>query len=797
MQTIFHDFEYADSKKTESILWAAHTYLNTEYRNIVGRLVAQNQVVQKRKLEKLYRDFIKTSQSFYRAYIQRLSGRFCIPELRLAAQDLKLDSTGTPLHDDALPDQLREMLVKSCHSSLNHLGDLSRYRCQASDKFSQASFDNAAAYYCLANLIDPDDGVAHHQLAVLYRLQTRHLDIVYHFHRSICIAKPHQLGLDNLAKEFRSIRTSQIARRSSAKDPSEAMVAWFLRLHAFYFEGAPFSQQQELEAEVLHHLELTMKAQGFEAILMKTALINIAAYNVAKIKVEKAWTANGSRHCQYVLRFIICTIYELLGFVKVALQDDRGHSIDVESGSGESPLAFGPMLMNLFPLIRIYIAWMYSLRADLVAYRQYLEIHITEVYKLLADILTSLNSLVASTASTIRSQYLLVEDEQAIGLGPLDDQILPLFLQTELVQDANPPKTHRTRKPTRQVLSRTYKPQTEALWRIRDIIYCGLLLAKSIDLPLDMVLKIQDDREIEVWTYLDEFIPPKCVEVIPMDRILSRLNLSDMKSIFTTDPVQQSAPTRATQASGNLSQPSLPGTLDGAPEELPIQTEKAKSVDERAHGSICDSDISRDSDMVDMVNKLLDPTEESCHESSQAQAETSYGMNSSTANEIFAHVGSSPAQPSPMVKSIPNLPWDYFYSPTPHRPTSRGQDLSTTDEFYRPRTTVAPFEGLGSPRAKQGGSLRQGQGHVHPSKRNLSLDGGYPRAGAFGVTSTDLSKHSRDISSENSPTTSTGADPAVATRKAAHDNLASALFAQYGNNAQGIDQTSGPVGGTP
>ena len=93
MQAIFHDFEYADSKKIEGLLWSAHTYMNTEYRNIIGRLVAQNQVVQKRKLEKLYRDFMKTSQSFYRAYIQRLSGRFYIAELRQAAQHLELDPT--------------------------------------------------------------------------------------------------------------------------------------------------------------------------------------------------------------------------------------------------------------------------------------------------------------------------------------------------------------------------------------------------------------------------------------------------------------------------------------------------------------------------------------------------------------------------------------------------------------------------------------------------------------------------------------------------------------------------------
>ena len=799
MQAIFHDFEYADSKKIEGLLWSAHTYMNTEYRNIIGRLVAQNQVVQKRKLEKLYRDFMKTSQSFYRAYIQRLSGRFYIAELRQAAQHLELDPTETPLRDASVPQPLREMLVKSCHSSLNHLGDLSRYRCQASDKFSKTAFETALAYYCLANIVDPDDGTAHHQMAVLYRLPGQHLDIVYHFHRSISIAKPHQLALENLEKEYRTIRTSQNTRRPSGKNPSEALITWFVRLHAFYFEGNTFSQQKELEEEVLHRLELALKPESSDAALLKIILINIAAYDVAKTKITQAWTANASRHCQYVLLFTVRNIRILLRLVKETLQEDHGHLVEPGKDSGESPLGFGSVLMNLLPLLRIYLAWMYSLRADLVEYRIYLEDHITEVYRLLADVLTLLNTFVAPAAITVRSQYLLPEDTETMGLSPLNDQSLPLFLHTQLIEGSDVPEMGRVRKPTRQVLGRQHEPHTEAVWRIRDIIYCGALLASTPEVPLGLVSQSQNGESVEMWTYTDEPKTSGFVDEAGIDHILCKLDLRDVNgSIPGYGTPQQSTPVVATADVQDPGQPAPgPGVLDGALDAPPsLEAGQMNSANIKVFAPVCAPDLSEDSEMVAMVNNLVDPTEGSRPASSRVEAETSYGMNSSTANEILAQLASSPAQQSPVPKSIPSLPWNYFYSPTPQGgPTFQCQDPPTAGEFYKPRTAATALAEFGSPRAAQNGFLQQGQ-----AGQGFPRDEAYLRAGAFGYPAIGMPDASPNVSSANSIAQNGGADPA-ATRKAAHESLASALYAQFGT-ARGNKQQSpsldfSPVGGNP
>ena len=792
MQVIFHDFEYADSKNAEGLLWSAHTYMNTEYRNILGRLVAQNQVVQKRKLEKLYRDFMKTSQSFYRTYIQRLSGRFYIPELRQAAQHLELEPTETPLRDASIPQRLREMLVKSCHNTLNHLGDLARYRSQASDKLSKTAFETALAYYCLANIVDPDEGTAHHQMAVLYRLSGQHLDIVYHFHRSISIAKAHPLALENLEKEYRSIRTSQNTRRPSAKNPFEALITWFVRLHSFYFDGTSFSQQQELEEEVLHRLELAMKTEGSDASLLKIILINIAAYSVGKKKITKAWTENASRHCQFVLLFIIRNIRILLRLVKEALQEDRGHPIESEEGSGESPIGFGPILMNLLPFLRIYLAWMYSLRADLVVYRVYLEDHITVVYRLLADVLPSLNCFVAPAATAIQSQYLLAEDTETMGLSPLNDQKLPLFFCTRLVEGTDPPETGRVRKPTRQVIGRQYLPHTEAIWRIRDIVCCGALLAGTADVPLGLVSTTQGGAESELWTYVDGPKTPNFVSEAGIDRILSKLTLGDVA--HNSEPSAQSPPVGGTPDAQDPGQPALAGLNDApAPKVISPKADQKKPVSPRAPILVSAPDLSEDSEMVAMVNNLVDPSEESRPTSSRTQAETSYGMDSSIANEIFGGLASSPAQQSPVPKSIPSLPWNYFY--TPQRPTSQGPDPSTTRDFYKPRTASAMFEGFGSPQYAQSGSPWQGQVGQNPSRNE-----GHLRADAFGFPPTGMGRTSHDTPGDNPLCQNGGAD-AAATRKAAHESLASALYEKFGtaraNQQQGVGLTPSPVGGNP
>ncbi|KAI0005713.1 hypothetical protein F4779DRAFT_597832 [Xylariaceae sp. FL0662B] len=802
MQVIFHDFEYAFAKKVEHSLWQAHTLLNAEYRKVMSRLMGQNLVVEGRKLERLYRAFLKTSQLFYRGYIQRLSERFYIPELRQAAYGTDLESTDASSPDSSPPSELCALILKSCQITLVHLGDLARYRCQLSDKpkgdrrkpdkRSKPIFEQALEYYGLANIIDPDDGSAHHQLAVLYQLQGQHLDIVYHFHRAIAVAKPHELGLGNLEREFKNLENSSTARKGPVKDPSEAMISWFVRLHAFFFQGEQFSQQSELEEEVLHRVEIAMKSEGDEALLRKMILINIAAYDIAIEKVKAAWTMKGSKSCQFLLRFNIRTILVLLRLLKTALLDECAVTPVVDGGSNddESTVCFSQLLLKLIPLFRVYVAWICVSGADIVKYQAYLEPYVRDVYRFLADTLTLLNIYIDQSHSTTSSKYLLPEDNEALGLRPFCDRELPLFHQPEGSLGSDLPRKHKVCKPRQQVFGRLYRPDTETVWRVRDIVFCGVILARSADFPVAITLLNHKGRDVEGWVYTDEAPQQAYLDEAGLSRILSKLKI-DHKEVTPHDAVDKELDLPRLGVNTEDYQQLPFASHGGITSESRHQLNKGKAIEGKVTDSLPDSDVSEDKEMINMVNKLLDPDQDTHPQPSQTQAETSYGMNSSTANEIFGGLAMSTMQPSPVSKTIPNLPWDYFYTPTPHRSNSQGQNQFSSAGDYVPRSAHAQLRGFESSSYLNnlGASFQQVPKCSVPPTGNAQK--------AYGISGETM-RHKSPVQTPGAPAPGTSQhdsarDSLEISRNAVLESLKSALFTQNGINPESRLGTS-PTG---
>lgn len=693
MNVIGCDFDYAVMKKVETTLWTAHSFLNGEYRKAMGRLTSQNQVVVKRKVEKSYREFLRTSQSFYRVYVQQLSGRFYIPELHHIAKGTDVEPGRTPAPDSTPPPFLGPMILKSCQITLVRLGDLVRYRCQMSDKPSNGSFNKALEYYGLANALDPNDGSAHHQMAVLSQLGKRQLDIVYYFYRSVSIETPYTLGMTNLARAFKNL-DSPPSEGHGQFNQSDAMVNWFLRLHGFFFQGEPFSQQAELEEEVLHRTELSMKSGGDDSILRKMTLINIAAYDVALEKVGAGWTIQGSQSAQFILRFNIRTVMILLRLLKSALLDgSKASSISDTTSQGDDDSLenipdFNNVSMKLFPLVRLYISWIYVTKTDSDKYRKFLEPYISDVYSLLADTLTLLNGSIDQAATTPPSQYLLAEDTEAIGLRPFNSQDLPLFLRVEGLPVMNSTKTA-ARKPRQKTVGYRCVSHTEAVWRIRDILYCGVLLASTPSYPLVLTINHHAGRDMECWTYTEYGPPPSKTPMdrSSMERMVKKLKLGEPKT----------KEEGSTSHSGIGAMDQTPGS-DGVSDVTNSTAaqdwfHKAKSG---TSSPLLDTDLSGDSEMVNMVNKLLDPAESSRPQSSQTQTDETYGMNTTMANEIFGGLATDSAQPSPKSKTIPSLPWDYFFAPSPRRSDSQGNNQLTSGSDYVPRSAHGQLDGFES-----------------------------------------------------------------------------------------------------
>lgn len=286
--TILTDFEYASEQGVERHLWDSHIKINLRYRKIVDHYKQEDQkrnVVERRKLEKRYVDFIKTSQFFYKGYIQRLASRFeGLKELRRIAHRLSLDTKSVDQRISVSP-RVERLIDISCHGTLLHLGDLSRYRNGLRTK--DRSWAPALEYYGLANDLMPDDGSAHNQIAVIALADGNHLDAVYHIYRALAVNDPHVLAMGNLETEFKKIKSLWEKKRAPPKtDNLSALVWWFVLLHAKLYDGVDFQTHTELENEVLSRLALLLKAESFGETLEKVVLINLSAEYFAAQRIK-------------------------------------------------------------------------------------------------------------------------------------------------------------------------------------------------------------------------------------------------------------------------------------------------------------------------------------------------------------------------------------------------------------------------------------------------------------------------------------------------------------------------------
>lgn len=266
--------------------------------------------MERRKLEKHYLEFIKSSQRFYRGFIQHLSSHFGgIPQLEKVARKFNFDSkhgftdhhrvlkpglkTSTTLDLSAqspvmASDALRAFILSSCHATLIRLGDLSRYRETELVVGKTRNWGPATGYYDLAGTINPDSGASHNQLAVIALADGNHLRALYHLYRALSAQEPHPSSKGNLELELRKIMSAWAKRelipREDAGIPGKSLTPWFVYLHAQCYKGIDFPEHDELESEVLSQLAVDLKERSLEGTLQKFCLINIAAEGFTKMR---------------------------------------------------------------------------------------------------------------------------------------------------------------------------------------------------------------------------------------------------------------------------------------------------------------------------------------------------------------------------------------------------------------------------------------------------------------------------------------------------------------------------------
>ncbi|KAI9669795.1 MAG: hypothetical protein M1829_005050 [Trizodia sp. TS-e1964] len=486
-KAIFLDFEEATSHNIEARLWEAHSKLNKKYRRILSRFRAQGEAskrpVEKRKMIKHYLDFIKSSQRFYRDYINQLSSVFgAIPEILYIAH--KFRETDNPTTSSAvIAPELKHSVILSCHQSLVRLGDLSRYReTELTDK--DRNWGPATGYYDLAGAIYPASGASHNQLAVIALADGSHLRSTFHLYRALAVEEPYPTARPNLELEFKKIllaweKGELITNTAGPNGQGRALIAWFVRLHARCYKGEEFSEHDELENEVLSQLMVELKERPLDGILQKFVLINVSAEYFAGVRLQE--NPGSQEHYQaffFFLRLNVKTFFTLLQVLQPELE--RVMTDDFENQGSENSIAsekITAVARRILPALRNYSTWLVSNSTLLVAQigDTALNVQIKEMWKIYANSLTLLVSTFP-VGELPCLPYLLEEDEDTIGFTPFSsDNAKPRYFDGEKLK----PKWH---DPGVQ----RCHPNVEMLARVREFLKDGLIMAMDNTVPITL-----------------------------------------------------------------------------------------------------------------------------------------------------------------------------------------------------------------------------------------------------------------------------------------------------------------------
>ncbi len=467
--------------------------------------------VEKRKLEKHYLDFIKSSQRFYRGYIQHLSSHFGgIVELEKVARKFNFESAqclspsecdpqGTNifsfsslfLDSSAVPPgtttpDLRLRILQSCHSTLIRLGDLSRYR-ETELANNKRNWGPAIGYYDLASVIYPASGASHNQLAVIALADGNHFRATYHLYRALSAHNPHPSAKGNLEIEFKKVMNAwakrELIRPEDQGIPGKALAPWFVYLHAQCYKGNDFPEHDELESEVMSQLAVDIRERSHEGTLQKFCLVNIAAEDFTRARSTEESVSNARMFFQ---RINVKTFFTLLQILLVELERFAGEdSSNSSKDSKNGPDKVTVVARRILPALRHYSSWLLITSDYLISPKEEqdssLTIQIQEFWKIYAGTLT----LLASTFDVVHLpeiDYLLEEDEESLGFAPLDQAATSrryVGMSDQLKPRMNDPGVERSH------------PNMEMLYRIREFVIDGLDLVVRNVRQIDEWLKIQ------------------------------------------------------------------------------------------------------------------------------------------------------------------------------------------------------------------------------------------------------------------------------------------------------------------
>lgn len=352
---------------------------------------------------------------------------------------------------------------------------------------------------------------------------------------------------------------------------------------------------------------------------------------------------------------------------------------------GESPKSaekFSPFTENILPLMRIYMAWLYIYRADIVKFQEHLGGHVYDMYRILAQALTTLTKEFQGQ-QMVASPYLLPEDVMALGMKPFDNPDMASVCRLHLAfgKDTFKPHWEDTGLPRNE-------PDVELRARVYDLMNCGFSLSLDDTFPLAANPPAEGSDGVITISYVEGGKAAQPVQQAPTrpqpvqaDAQVDHLE-GQLRNLRPVSRTGLSGP-NGMQAVGNPGRehtraPSGSAAIEGSPEVPtndidPLETESDLNLDAKMHNMVDDL---LDDDGSDLMGAHLG-------RGSAAQPKTSsYGMHSATAEQVFGGL-QTPGHAPGAVFGKAN-PWGSFVSPpqtVPARSELPGSQYSERAQF--------------------------------------------------------------------------------------------------------------------
>lgn len=380
--------------------------------------------------------------------------------------------------------------------------------------------------------------------------------------------------------------------------------------------------------------------------------------------------------CQFVLRMNVRWIVVVSRLFQAELQEFSKAAAPVKdtADNGETPkhtTKFSPFTENLLPLMRVYMAWLYIYRADIVKFQEYLGGHVFDMYRILAQVLTTILKEFNGQQMEA-SPYLLPEDVLALGMKPFDGPNMAPACRLHLAfgRDEFKPHWEDTGVPRKE-------PDVEMRARVYDLMNCGFSLALDDKFPLAVNPPAEGSDETVTISYVEG---GKAVQIAQQEPVRSQPIPADAQvdqlegQLRNLRPASRSDLTGldGMQAVGNLGRahtraPSGSAAIEGSPDARVNDVDSLET----------ESDLNLDAKMHNMVDDLLEDDNSDLMGThtgrGPAQPETSsYGMHSSTAEQVFGGL-QTPGYDSSAIVGRPN-PWGSFVTP-PQTGPGRGEPV--------------------------------------------------------------------------------------------------------------------------